>query len=380
MSNSHVSRWKTIFFLLIIAVGGFFGTVYGIDLYPKMFHTDLSIEKNQSIDPVDPIVIDFSRPVDTGGYQGSATISPSADFSIKWENGNKKLTISPKTFWKPQTQYSLNLPQGKTKFFTKIEPAVFQFTTMDFPKITDVYPQNGAKDVGVDIEDPIVLNFNEPLGNFFIKADLSPGTGVAYQHNDDRTQFKLLPNGGMEYGTDYDMKVYIKYANDSDSNYHQIYESSFSTAVPPVIVWDKDFSVRIEQAKKYTMPKIAAGKYIDVNLKAQVMTTFEDGKLLDAYMVSSGKASMPTPKGQFSIHNKTPRAWSKEFGLYMPWWNAVASDGSFGIHELPEWPGGYKEGAAHLGTPVSHGCIRLGVGPAKIVYDWAPIGTPVIIY
>jgi lipoprotein-anchoring transpeptidase ErfK/SrfK len=274
----------------------------------------------------------------------------------------------------------LSLPQGKSRLFTKIAPADFQFTTIAFPEITKASPTDGAGDVSTGIEDPITLDFNRPLDNFFVKADLSPSTGVTYQSNDARTEFKLLPSDGIKYGTDYDMKVYVKYADDSDSNYHQIYESSFSTTAPPVITWDKNYTTRIEQAKKYTAAKITTGKYIDINLEAQVMTTFEDGKLLNSYMVSSGKPSMPTHKGQFSIHNKSPRAYSKEFGLYMPWWMAVAPDGSFGIHELPEWPSGYKEGAAHLGTPVSHGCIRLGVGPAKTVYDWAEIGTPVVIY
>jgi lipoprotein-anchoring transpeptidase ErfK/SrfK len=54
--------------------------------------------------------------------------------------------------------------------------------------------------------------------------------------------------------------------------------------------------------------------------------------------------------------------------------------GSFGLHELPIWPNGYREGQDHLGIPVSHGCIRLGVGPAQFLYNWAEVGTPVIIY
>jgi lipoprotein-anchoring transpeptidase ErfK/SrfK len=33
-----------------------------------------------------------------------------------------------------------------------------------------------------------------------------------------------------------------------------------------------------------------------------------------------------------------------------------------------------------LGIPVSHGCVRLGIGPAKQVYEWTEVGTPVIIY
>jgi lipoprotein-anchoring transpeptidase ErfK/SrfK len=89
---------------------------------------------------------------------------------------------------------------------------------------------------------------------------------------------------------------------------------------------------------------------------------------------------MNTPKGEFSIQNKTPRAWSNKYKLYMPYWQAITPSGEYGIHELPEWPGGYKEGANHLGTPVSHGCVRLGIGAAERVYAWTEIGTPIIIY
>lgn len=99
---------------------------------------------------------------------------------------------------------------------------------------------------------------------------------------------------------------------------------------------------------------------------------------ISSFPVSTGIASMPTPKGTFRVLNKTPRAWSRAGGLWMPWWMHFSGRGH-GIHELPEWPNGKKEGAAHLGHAASHGCVRLGVGPAKQVYDWTPIGTPVII-
>ncbi len=89
---------------------------------------------------------------------------------------------------------------------------------------------------------------------------------------------------------------------------------------------------------------------------------------------------MDTPRGEFKVSNKHPRPWSKQYGLYMPYWMAIMSSGKYGIHELPEWPSGYKEGENHLGTPVSHGCVRLGVGAAKRVYEWAEIGTPIIIH
>ena len=119
-------------------------------------------------------------------------------------------------------------------------------------------------------------------------------------------------------------------------------------------------------------------RLIEINLKEQRMKKILGGVILAEYPISSGKAATPTPKGTFAIRNKTPRAWSKQFSLYMPWWMAFTYQGH-GIHELPEWPNGYKEGQNHLGPPVSHGCVRLGIGPAKEMYDWAPIGTPVVV-
>lgn len=119
------------------------------------------------------------------------------------------------------------------------------------------------------------------------------------------------------------------------------------------------------------------GKYIEIVLSQQALYCFEGENLINKFTISTGKWSMPTPRGQRAIYSKTERAWSETYGLYMPWWNDIG--GGYGIHELPEWPGGAKEGEGHLGIPVSHGCVRLGVGAAQWVYDWAPIGTPVFI-
>lgn len=120
-------------------------------------------------------------------------------------------------------------------------------------------------------------------------------------------------------------------------------------------------------------------KRIEINTGAQELSYFLDGVRMGSFVVSSGKASMPTPTGHFEIDGKHPRAWSGSYGLWMPYWMSL-QNGYFGIHELPEWPSGHKEGENHLGQPVSHGCIRLGVGPAEFLYNWTPIGTPVFIY
>lgn len=121
------------------------------------------------------------------------------------------------------------------------------------------------------------------------------------------------------------------------------------------------------------------GKYIEINLSEQRLYRFEGSNLIASHQVSTGKWSMPTPIGEFTINNKVGRAYSRRYNLYMPFWMSFVGS-EYGIHELPEWPDGTKEGQGHLGTPVSHGCVRLGVGEAEETYNWAEIGTPVYVH
>ncbi len=125
--------------------------------------------------------------------------------------------------------------------------------------------------------------------------------------------------------------------------------------------------------------KSGAEKNIKVDVgRAQRVYYYLGETQIGSFPVSAGKASMPTPKGNFKIINKHPKAWSS-YGLWMPYWLGMGT-GRFGFHELPIWPSGYREGENHLGVAVSHGCIRLGVGPAGFLYNWVEVGTPVLIY
>lgn len=119
-------------------------------------------------------------------------------------------------------------------------------------------------------------------------------------------------------------------------------------------------------------------KRIEISLSHQELTYYLGPKPINRGPVSTGRPGKPTPVGRFAINRKIPRAWSGSAKLWMPWWMSFIGN-TYGIHELPEWPGGRKEGAESLGTPASGGCVRLGVGPAKELYDWAEVGTPVII-
>ncbi|MFH1534760.1 MAG: L,D-transpeptidase family protein, partial [Patescibacteria group bacterium] len=136
--------------------------------------------------------------------------------------------------------------------------------------------------------------------------------------------------------------------------------------------------VIVSPNRRSTEGRTDLDKYIEIDISDQQLNYYENGYLVDSTQVSTGKWSMPTPLGTFSIQNKHPRAYSATYNLYMPFWMQFESRG-YGLHELPEWPSGYKEGQDHLGIRVSHGCVRLGVGPAEKLYSWAEVGTTVIV-
>lgn len=265
--------------------------------------------------------------------------------------------------------------QGEQSLMVSAPPVV-----LAYPKIASVTPQNDTLDVVLDIEDPIIVRFKRSVKEFNIDFRFEPTVAVVYENNSEKTEFRLLPTKPLGAGERYALKIYAKRQGESNAIYRNLGETTFTTLAKQPEKWSADFGQRLKEASRYARPLMREGKYIDVNLENQTLATFEDGKLLDVYLISSGRRGMETPRGTFKIHNKAARPWSKTYGLYMPYWMAITADGKFGIHELPEWPSGYKEGANHLGTPISHGCIRLGIDAAKTVWDWANVGTAVIVH
>lgn len=125
-------------------------------------------------------------------------------------------------------------------------------------------------------------------------------------------------------------------------------------------------------------------RYIDIDISEQRLRYYEAGVRLGEHVISTGKWSMPTPIGTHAIRNHILTAYSRPYDLYMDYWMAITPDGSYGIHALPYWKlagGGRKyEGEDHLGKRVSHGCIRQSMADAKKLFEWASVGTPVIVH
>ncbi len=329
--------------------------------------------------PSEPFSVVFSEPMPEDAPYIRPILSPDIPFRTEWNTDRKRLLIIPEGRWETGGSYRLTVGGTRIGIMKTLEAASFSFEIPEYPEIVSVTPSDGSTDVLLDIEDPIIVRFDRSVRDFYVDFRLSPEMGVAYESDGLRSEFRILPKEASLPGTRYGLSVFVKWRGEPDEAYRETGRVSFTTLAKEPDEWSSDLAERVVQAKRFARPAVLTGKYIDVNRSNQIMTLFEDGRPVDAYPVSSGKPGMETPAGRYEIRNKADRPWSSAYGLYMPNWMALVSDGKFGIHELPEWPGGYKEGADHLGIPVSHGCVRLGVGPAKRVFDWAEIGTPVIV-
>ncbi len=129
-------------------------------------------------------------------------------------------------------------------------------------------------------------------------------------------------------------------------------------------------------------PPSGGGKYIEVNLSEQHLYAYEGQKLVYSFVASSGAAPYYTRVGEFRIQSKIPNAYGSTWNIWMPYWLGIYWAGSTenGIHALPVMANGVTLWAGYLGTPISYGCIVLGTYEARLLYEWADIGTPVSIH
>ena len=128
------------------------------------------------------------------------------------------------------------------------------------------------------------------------------------------------------------------------------------------------------------MPVI--GKKIVVSLEEQRVRVYEHGQLIYDWPVSTGLPDSPTQRGVFQVLSKHEKAYASQWDLWMPYFITVYSAGGGvenGFHELPILANGQRLWEGALGHPASFGCIILGIPAAQTLYEWAEIGTVVVI-
>lgn len=130
-------------------------------------------------------------------------------------------------------------------------------------------------------------------------------------------------------------------------------------------------------------------KKIDVNLTAQTMIAYEkmsDGNYQEvgSWKVTTGKNSTPTPIGTSYVMDKTPvtrmtgGVWGVDYyNLPNVHWVTYFRAGGYAIHEA-YWRSSF--GGGDYVWSGSRGCVNSSISVAKFIYDWAPLGTPVVVY
>jgi len=122
-------------------------------------------------------------------------------------------------------------------------------------------------------------------------------------------------------------------------------------------------------------------KRIEIDISEQRLTAWDGDKLVYSFVCSTGKSGTPTKFGRFSVISKLPKAYGSAWDMWMPYWLGIywAGGSENGIHGLPILSSGQTLWSGYLGQRVSYGCVVLDTWAAKLLYDWAEIGTEVII-
>lgn len=123
----------------------------------------------------------------------------------------------------------------------------------------------------------------------------------------------------------------------------------------------------------------AYGKVIKVDLSEQRLYAYNFGKVEKSFLISSGISKFPSPVGTFHI-------WRKRPVVRMSWVYGPNDPNNYdlpGVQWAMSFLGPYNLHGTYwhhnFGHPMSHGCINISNANAEWLYNWAPIGTTVIV-
>ncbi|MGB3655086.1 MAG: L,D-transpeptidase [Rivularia sp. (in: cyanobacteria)] len=125
-------------------------------------------------------------------------------------------------------------------------------------------------------------------------------------------------------------------------------------------------------SQKVSQLKKSNKRWIQVDLSEQRLIAWEGGKAAFGVVVSTGKKATPTPIGVFNIYTKLKSTRMKGDDYDIPNVpHTMYYQGGYGIH------GAFWHN--NFGTRVSHGCVNLAPNQAKKLFNWASVGTTVVV-
>ena len=122
------------------------------------------------------------------------------------------------------------------------------------------------------------------------------------------------------------------------------------------------------------------GRRIVYSVNQQRVWTVESNNTVSHFWKVSGRLGSP-PVGTYTIQSRSPMSSAGSLRLpYMQRFYKARSGKWIGFHGIPLRPNGTPiQTDAQLGTPLSHGCVRMNQTDVKTLWDWAPLGTTVVV-
>jgi lipoprotein-anchoring transpeptidase ErfK/SrfK len=114
----------------------------------------------------------------------------------------------------------------------------------------------------------------------------------------------------------------------------------------------------VEARNRTSLPVPDPTLQIVIDISSQSMAVTSYNKRLGSYKVSTARAGYWTPRGRWRVQRMARVHWSKQYHAPLP--HAIFFVGGIAIHAT--------KGVHRLGTPASHGCVRLSPGDAARVY------------
>lgn len=121
-------------------------------------------------------------------------------------------------------------------------------------------------------------------------------------------------------------------------------------------------------------------KRIEIDLTKQHLYAFQGETLVYDIPVSTGRDGWETPAGNFSVYLKYLKTDMRGQAQGETWdvpdvpHVMYFRSGGYAIH------GTYWHNTFGTGARLSHGCVNLPLDMAAALYEWTPIGTPVIVH
>ena len=120
-------------------------------------------------------------------------------------------------------------------------------------------------------------------------------------------------------------------------------------------------------------------KEIHVFIEEQVLVALENDQEVYSFDIVTGRDGKETTAGRYKIFRKHEKYTSKTYGSEMPYTMFFTDDGKAihgtSIATLRSYLHAYLTESVG-----SQGCVGLTDDNAKALFEWAPVGTPVVVF